>query len=82
MRKVILSAIALLILGVTTAKATTIEVQNTNDSSAGSLRQAVLDANDLDTIRFNSALIASGSNTISLTSEIAFSKELVFKGLI
>ena len=81
MKKIILSAIAILFLGVTTAKATTIEVQNTNDSSAGSLRQSIIDANDGDTIRFDPALIASGSNTISLTSEIAFSKTLVFKGL-
>jgi len=80
-RKIILSTLALFVLSVNTAKAVTIEVQNNNDSSVGSLRQAVIDAADLDTIRFNSSLIASGSNTINLISEIAFSKNLVFKGL-
>jgi len=80
-RKTILSIFAFCAISVNTAKANTIEVQNNTDSSVGSLRQAVIDANDGDTIRFNSSLIASGSNTINLTSEIAFSKNLVFKGL-
>jgi uncharacterized protein YjdB len=81
MNKNILTILTLLIIGVNSVKAATIEVQNTNDSSVGSLRQSILDANDGDTIRFNPTLIASGSNTISLSSEVAFSKVLVFKGL-
>ena len=81
MKKIILSIFTLLAIGVNTVKANTIVVQNNNDSSTGSLRQSILDASDGDTIRFNSSLIASGSNTINLTSEIAFSKNLVFKGL-
>lgn len=63
------------------AKAATIVVTNTNNAGTGSLRQAVIDAVNGDTIRFSSNLIASGSDSIVLTSEIAFNKELVFKGL-
>lgn len=59
----------------------TIVVQNTNDNGAGSLRQAIIDAIDGDTIRFNSSLIANGNDTIKLSSEISFNKGLVFKGL-
>lgn len=81
MKKILLFTLALLCLSVNAVKAATIEVQNNNDSATGSLRQAVMDANDLDTIRFNPTLISSGNNTISLSSEIAFSKSLVFKGL-
>jgi len=81
MQKILLLILTLLFMGVNSVKAATIVVQNTNDSSTESLRQAVIDANDGDTIRFNSSLIASGSSTISLNSEIAFSKMLVFKGL-
>lgn len=62
--------------------AATIEVQNTNDSGAGSMRQSVIDASEGDTIRFNPNLIASGSDTILLTSAaIDVNKGLVFVGL-
>ena len=64
------------------ANAGTIVVQNTNNSGSGSLRQAVIDTQSGDTIRFNPNLINSGSSTIVLTSDITFySKQLVFKGL-
>lgn len=79
MKKIILFALMNLSMG--TLKATTIIVQNTNNSSVGSLRQAIIDANDGDTIRFNPSLIGSGNATISLSSEIEFSKLLTFKGL-
>src|SRR5436190_6264800 len=49
----------------------TFTVINTNDSGAGSLRQAILDANTnlgLDTICFN--IPGSGVHTISLTSAL------------
>jgi len=46
------------------AFAATITVMNTNDSGAGSLRQALADANDGDSINFDAAL----SGTITLTS--------------
>jgi hypothetical protein len=58
--------------GVGAAPAATIVVTNTNDSGAGSLRQAILDSNAsvgvLDTITFSIA--ASGVQTIVLTSPL------------
>src|SRR5262245_12568367 len=45
-----------------TTHAATVTVTNTNDSGTGSLRQALLDANDGDTITF------AVSGTITLTS--------------
>jgi hypothetical protein len=54
----------------TTAGAATFVVTNTNDSGAGSLRQAMLDANansGLDTITFN---IGSGLKTVAPTSRL------------
>ena len=81
MKKILLSVILILCLGINYSRANTIEVQNTDDSSVGSLRQSIIDANNGDTIRFNSNLISAGSSTIFLSSEITFSKELVFKGL-
>ncbi len=64
-----------------TLKAGTIVVQNTNDNGVGSLRDAISNAVNGDTIRFNPNLILSGSDTVKLTSEIAFNKSIVFKGL-
>lgn len=60
-----------------------ITVENTLDAGPGSLRRAVTDANDGDTITFNPSLIAQGNNTIALLSgEISFNKDLTFIGLI
>jgi hypothetical protein len=60
-----------------------IKVQNTNDSGIGSLRQAVIDANNGDSITFNPSLLSGGNNKITLTSgEIAFNKDLTIIGLI
>ena len=56
-------------------------VSNLNDSGLGSLRDKVNLSNDGDIIRFNNSLIATGTATINLLSEITFSKELKFKGL-
>jgi gliding motility-associated-like protein len=56
-------------------------VMNNNDSGINSLRQIVADACSGDTIRFDPSLISSGSDSIVLTSNIAFSKSLIFKGL-
>src|SRR5262245_3252896 len=52
---------------------TVFTVTNTNDNGAGSLRQAVLDANstaypDADSISFDAGLVSSGDATISLTT--------------
>src|SRR5438552_14167856 len=57
------------------APANTITVTNTNDSGPGSLRQALLDANDGDTIEF--AL----NGTINLTSgELVIDKNVTISG--
>jgi large repetitive protein len=56
MKTRIIFLIALLCAAIGTlqsARATTITVTNTNDSGAGSLRQALADANDGDTIDFS-----------------------------
>ena len=66
MRRTTIFAIAVLLLAATTmsAHAATITVTNTNDSGLGSLRQALHDANDGDTITF------AVTGTIVLTSEV------------
>ena len=79
--KVIIAAITLVFTSIDTLQANTIVVQNKNDSLTGSLRQAVIDVSNGDTIRFNSSLIANGSDSINLSTEIAFSKLLTIKGL-
>src|SRR5689334_12341230 len=56
----------------------TITVTNTNDSGAGSLRQAIIDASPGDTIDFHSAL---SGQTITLTSaELLINKNLSING--
>src|SRR5881392_509410 len=58
--------------------AATITVTNTNDSGAGSLRQALADANDGDTINFSVTTPA----TITLTSgELLVNKSVTISGL-
>lgn len=61
--------------------AATIVVTNTNNSGAGSFRQAVADANMGDIIRFDPALISGGSVTLGLTSQVSITKGLFIKGL-
>jgi hypothetical protein len=57
------------------AYANTITVINTNDSGPGSLRQALADANDHDTIEF------AVSGTIALTSgELLVDKRVIISG--
>src|SRR6266487_3509792 len=46
------SCLSVLCLIALNARAATISVTNTNDSGAGSLRQAILDAHDGDTVNF------------------------------
>lgn len=59
------------------AQAGTLTVTNTNDSGAGSLRQAVLDASYDDTIIFHPSL--SGA-TITLASEISIGTRITIDG--
>src|SRR6266498_3148573 len=68
-------AIALFFAVALLAHAATITVTNTNDSGAGSLRQALADANDGDTITF------AVSGTIGLTSgELLVDKDITISG--
>ena len=60
------------------ARATTITVINTNDSGPGSLRQAIFNANNGDTIDFDPAL---NGQTITLTSgELLINKNITING--
>ena len=72
-------AIGLLLCAVALpAHAATITVTNTNDSGPGSLRQALTDANDGDTIQFDPAL---NGQTITLTSgELVVADSITISG--
>jgi hypothetical protein len=70
-----LSALCLIALS---TQAATISVTNTTDSGGGSLRQALADAVDGDTINFNSSL---NGQTITLTSgELLVDKSVTISG--
>lgn len=84
--------LALLLSRATPAKAVTINshtapiVTNTYDNGAGSLRQALVNAQDGDTIAFNIPTSDPGYNgriwTIGLTSgELAINKSITFSGV-
>ncbi len=60
--------------------ATTYMVINTNDAGAGSLRQAIIDAVPGDTVHFDPMLIAAGSDTINLLTEISITENIVIEG--
>jgi len=69
-RRVAILAVLAVVVHAAPAAANTYNVSNTNDSGAGSLRQAILDANGhagADTIWF---FIGSGAKTISLASQL------------
>src|SRR6266540_1794731 len=67
------------LLGTSAASAATITVINTNDSGPGSLRQALSDANNGDTINFNSSL---NGQRITLTSgQLVVNRNLKIGGL-
>jgi predicted outer membrane repeat protein len=56
-------------------------VRNTLDTGFGSLRKAVFCACEGDTVSFDTSMIALGSSTILLSSQIEITKSLVVKGL-
>jgi hypothetical protein len=77
-RGILTICLALVCAGAIPAQATTITVINTNDSGPGSLRQALADANNGDTINFDPAL---KGQTITLTSgELAIDKNITITG--
>ena len=70
-----MSALCLIALS---TQAATITVTNTNDNGTGSLRQALADAVDGDTINFDSSL---NGQTITLTSgELLVNKSVTISG--
>src|SRR6266576_2018372 len=71
-------AIACALFGLPTGQAATITVSNKNDSGPGSLRQALADAHNDDTINFDSSL---NGQTITLTSgELVVNKIVSING--
>ena len=62
----------------TTARADTITVTNTNDSGPGSLRQALADANDGDTIDFDASL--NGQTILITSGELVIDKNITISG--
>src|SRR6266536_2125958 len=72
------SCLSALCLAALSTQAATMTVMNTNDSDAGSLRQALADAVDGDTINFDSLL---NGQTITLTSgELLVDKSITING--
>ena len=70
--------LALLCAAAVSAYADVITVTNTNDSGPGSLRQALADANDGDTIDFDPSV-----STVTLTTaELAVSKSITVIGVV
>jgi predicted outer membrane repeat protein len=74
----VIIGVLLLCVFVTAAHAGTITVTNTNDSGPGSLRQALADANDGDTINFDQAL---NGQAIGITSaELVIDNSITISG--
>ena len=79
--KKIVTSLFLSIAFITATNAATYTVTNTNDTGAGSLRQAVLDANaaaGADVISFN--IGGGGAQTISLSSTINITSQIDING--
>ena len=80
--RLVITLITLLCAAIASAqrgRSTTITVVNTNDSGPGSLRQALADASDGDTIDFDSSL---NGQTIMLTSgQLNIDKDVTISGL-
>jgi len=76
--RLVLPMFILIILTTLSAHAATLTVTNTDDSGAGSLRQAILDAAAGDTVDFN---LSGCPCTITLTSgELIIDKSLTIQG--
>ena len=71
--------VLLLYAAVIHAQATTITVTDTNDSGPGSLRQALADANDGDTINFDVSL--KGQTIALISGELVIDKSITITGL-
>src|SRR5436190_21829975 len=70
--------LALVCAAAVSAYADIITVTNTNDTGLGSLRQALADANDGDTIDFDPAL--NGQTILLTTAELAIVKSVTISG--
>ncbi|HVA99376.1 MAG TPA: right-handed parallel beta-helix repeat-containing protein, partial [Bacteroidia bacterium] len=80
MKTKLLSLFTTLIFVTSSTFGTTFTVNNNSDSGAGSLRQAILDANaagGIDTINFN---IGSGAQTITLLSTVSITGHILVDG--
>jgi hypothetical protein len=74
---VILALLAGVFGGVQAVQASTLTVMNTNDSGAGSLRQAIANAISGDTVRFHASL---AGQSITLSSTLIINKNLTING--
>ncbi|GGH66661.1 T9SS type A sorting domain-containing protein [Phaeocystidibacter marisrubri] len=70
----------LLSLSISTLAQTTLTVTNLNDSGPGSLRQQIFNSNAGDTVQFDPALLANGSDTLHLLYTISLTHGLTIKG--
>src|SRR5438128_324636 len=70
--------LALVCAAAVSAHANIITVTNTNDSGSGSLRQALAEAHDRDTIDFDPAL--NGQTILLTTAELAIAKNVTISG--
>ncbi|TNE30147.1 MAG: T9SS type A sorting domain-containing protein [Bacteroidetes bacterium] len=70
----------LLSLSISTLAQTTLTVTNLNDSGPGSLRQQIFNSNAGDTVQFDPALLANGSDTLKLFYSINIPHGLTING--
>lgn len=71
---------ALLLMGFFSLSVYAQTVTNLNDSGPGSLRGEILAANPGDVITFSPSLLANGSDTLTLVSDIIINKGLTLRG--
>jgi hypothetical protein len=74
----LIALLAVAVVGLPSVRGATITVVNTNDSGAGSLRQALAGAVDGDTINFNSSL--NGQTIVSTSGELEVDKSVAISG--